>query len=77
MNEDENRALTQWHEDIEARAQGGKHAINRGISRSRNGKAPGMWRCEDRDQAADQMDIWSCITAAEQDDEETFTGGEL
>lgn len=68
MNESENHAMQAWREDIKERAAGHQHAINRGVSRTRNGKAPGSWRCEGRDQAADQLDIWQCVEAAEADE---------
>ena len=69
MNEGENHALAQWREDIEVRAQGGRHGVRRG-TRVGKAKAADVWRAEGRDQCAGQMDIWGCIEQAEQDEEE-------
>jgi len=63
---DENHVIEQWREAVEDRAAGRKHQVKRG-TKPRNGKAPGTWRCEGRDQCADQMDIWACIAEAEAD----------
>jgi hypothetical protein len=65
-SENENHAIQQWREAVEHRAAGRKHQVKRG-TRVGRGTAPGTWRCEGRDQCADQMDIWQCIADAEKD----------
>lgn len=63
---DENHVIEQWREAVEDRAAGRKHQVKRG-TRPGRGTAPGTWRCEGRDQCADQMDIWACIAEVEAD----------
>lgn len=63
----EQEALAAWRADIEERAAGRAQAIKRGAVRSQQRTAPGAWRCENRWQHDDQMDIWQCVDEVELD----------
>jgi hypothetical protein len=63
---DENHVIQQWRADVEHRAAGREHQVKRG-TKPRTGTAPGMWRCEGRDQCKDQMTVWDCIAEVQAD----------
>lgn len=63
----EQEALAAWRVDVEVRAAGRAQAIKRGAVRRSLRTAPGAWRCENRWQHDDQMDIWQCVDEVELD----------